>query len=220
MEACMGDFSGRDKLGMRVFDTVEESMRYYGFEDTRKGLGGYAGDLESGDVSCPGELRGDAVSQNGQCEWSKKKAFINEYKHGVSFEVASWLYSENPPPGYRILYDDPADNGEGLESLWGIDIRDTVVARLGGIGCFLVKVDREHVHSGRIRLISVRKVSEKAVVEAIKKHETNSSVSVLARVVVGTLGKKYITSSESPVLEEMNRRVLAYENVRYLARLM
>jgi uncharacterized DUF497 family protein len=173
--------------------------------------------LESANIVPPQELRGDAVSANGQCEWDRKKAFINLYKHGVSFEEVSLVFSEKPPSGYGILYDDPTDDGTGLESFWGIDIRDKVVARLGGKGCVIVKIDREHVRSGRVRLISVKKASEKEVMKAIRAHEINSSVSVLLRVETALL-RRHISATKHPeIVAEVKRRIRAYENIRYMS---
>jgi uncharacterized DUF497 family protein len=209
----MGDFSGMDKRVRRPFETVEESMRFWGCEPTREGFMTYIALLESGDISPPLGLRGDEVSPDGECEWDKKKAFINLHKHGVSFRDISPLFSEKPPPGFWVLYDDPNDDGDGLESVWGHDIRDKVVAAINGQGYYLIKVDRDHVHSGRVRLISVWKVSKKVVDDAIRAHEINSSVSVLARVILGSFGRSV---TDQAVLVEMNRRVQAYENIRYL----
>jgi hypothetical protein len=204
-----------------MFQTVEEAMRFYALDPhSKRRRKQYATGLESGDFVVPQELRGDEVSVNGQCEWDKKKAFINLHKHGVSFEDASLVFEESPPPGYGILYDDPQDNGFGLESFWGIDIRDKVVARFGGKGCVIVKVDREHVSSGRVRLISAHLVSEKDVVRAIRDHEINSSVSVVLRVEADTLGR-YLGVSKTPEIEaEVKRRIQAYENIRYLSSIM
>jgi uncharacterized DUF497 family protein len=214
----MDDFSGRDKLGRRGFDTVEESMRFYLKDpNDKRALKIYASDLEAGDVGCPAELKGDAVSHNGQCEWDKKKAFINLYKHGVDFETASLAYSDDPPSGYGVIYDDPSDDGTGFESFWGIDIRDRVIARLGGNGYVMIKVDRDHVKSGRVRLISVQRVSEKEVLKAIQAHEINSSVSVLARVAVASYPRKPSTFRNPLIRAEIDRRIQAYENVRYLS---
>jgi uncharacterized DUF497 family protein len=217
----MGDFSGRDKLERRGFDTVEESMRgHYMDPDDKREVKEYADALLAGDIASPLELRGDTISQNGACEWDKKKAFINKYKHGVTFEQASLAFSENPPPGYGVLYDDPNDDGTGFEAPWGIDIRDQVVARLGGSGCVMVKVDRDNVKSGRVRLISVRWVSEKEVMKAIQEHEINSSVSVLARAAVASHPYRSRAFKNKAIRSEVNRRIQVYENIRYLAHLM
>jgi uncharacterized DUF497 family protein len=178
----------------------------------------YAASLESGDFVPPQELRGDAVSANGKCKWDKKKAFINLYKHGVSFEEASLVFGGKHLPGYEVLYDDPTDDGSGLEGFWGVDIRDKMVARLGGSGCVIIKVDREHVRSNRVRLISVQKVSEKDVMRAIQAHEINSSVSVTLRVEAATVGR-YLRPS-SVVQAKVEQIVQAYENIRYLSSVM
>jgi hypothetical protein len=69
--------------------------------------------LEEDSANCPVELQGDGVSSNGKCEWDKKKAFINLYKHEVSFEDVSRLYSPNPPAGYEVLFEDPDGSGSG-----------------------------------------------------------------------------------------------------------
>jgi uncharacterized DUF497 family protein len=199
------------------YQTVEEAMVAYGMDPkTRNGLKTFVSELVSNDVPTLQELRGDEVSKNGRCEWDKKKAFINLYKHGVSFEEASLIFEDNPPSGYGVLYDDPSDDGLGLESFWGIDIRDKMVARLGGKGCVIVKVDREHVHSGRVRLISVRKVSEKDVMLAIRDHEINSSVSVVLRVEAALFGKRMWASSGPKMVEGVQQQIQAYENIRFL----
>jgi hypothetical protein len=116
-----------------MFQTVEESMIAHGMNPkSRRGLREFISELESANIVPPQELRGDEVSDNGQCEWDKKKAFINLHKHGVSFEEASQIFEETLPHGYGVLYDDPTDNGTGLESFWGVDIRDKVLGRLPG----------------------------------------------------------------------------------------
>jgi uncharacterized DUF497 family protein len=203
------------------FQTVEESMLFYDLDPSSKyWRKKYALSLESGDFGVPQELEGDAVSDNNQCEWDKKKAFINLYKHGVSFEDASLLFEETPPPGYEVVHDDPTDEGIGLESFWGIDVRDKMVARLGGKRYVIVKVDREHVDSGRVRLISVWKVPEKAVLKALKDHNLNSAVSVVLRVEASVL-RRHVSASRNPeILAEVDRRIKAYENVRYLSSIM
>jgi hypothetical protein len=204
-----------------MYQTVEESMRaHYKDPESKWDRKRFADDLEAGNVVPPQELRGDAVSNNGQCEWDKKKAFINLYKHGVSFEDASRAFEPASPPGYGIIYDDPTDDGTGLESFWGVDIRDKVLVRLPGGACYMIKVDREHVHSGRVRLISVQRVSEREVLRALQAHEVNSSVSVLARVAFASVASSP-SNRRSPVIRaDINRRIKAYENVRHLSSIM
>jgi uncharacterized DUF497 family protein len=180
----------------------------------------YVLELASGDIAPPEELRGDAVSANGQCEWDKKKAFINRYKHGVTFEEASVAFEDSLAPGYGIIYDDPTDNGSGLDSFWSVDIRDKVIARLPGGACYMIKAGREHVNSRRVRLISVQRVSEKEVMKAIKEHEINSSVSVLARVAFASVGWSPSNRRNPLVRADINRRIQAYENIRYLSSIM
>jgi uncharacterized DUF497 family protein len=206
--------SGRKRLP-KVYETVEEVMVAYGMNPkTRHGLKTFALELVSDDVPTPQELRGDDISKNGQCEWDKKKAFINLHKHGVSFEEASLIFEANPPAGCGVLYDDPSDDGTGLESFWGIDIRDKVIGRLPSGACFIVKIDREHTNSSRVRLVSVRRVSEKDVVQAIRNHEANSSVSVVLRVEAADVRKHVVVSSI--MLEGVKQRIQEYENLRLL----
>jgi hypothetical protein len=201
------------------FQTVEEAMSADGYNSkSRLEFNQYVGDLEDGTATVPQELRGDVVSDNGQCEWDKKKAFVNLHKHKISFEEASKVFEPSLPYGYGILYDDPSDDGTGLNSPWGLDIRDKVLARMPNGACYIIKVDREHVHSGRVRLVSVRPVSEKVVLEAIKAHETNSSVSVIARAVFGDFAERVSPSRKTPEFYVAIRSSLqSYENIRYLS---
>lgn len=210
--------SGRKKLPV-VYETVEEAMRADGRDpENRLEWNQYVIDLADGCVPVPQELRGDAVSSNGQCEWDKKKAFVNLYKHKVSFEDASKVFEPSLPPGYGIIYDDPLDDGTGLTSPWGLDIRNKVLARMPGGACYIILVDREHVQSGRVRLISVRRVSEQVVLEAIKAHETDSSVSVMARVVFWDFAERTPSSRKTPEFyQAVKSSIQAYENIRYLS---
>jgi uncharacterized DUF497 family protein len=217
----MSDYSSRGKRVRRPLETVEESMRaHYRDPSDKRDLKAYASELEAGDITPPLELQGDEVSLNGQCEWDKKKAFINLYKHGIGFETASLVYSPSPPSGYEIIYDDPTDDGTGFESFWGIDIRDKVLARLGGNGCVMIKVDRDYVNSKRIRLVSVQRVSEREVLKAIREHEVNSSVSVMVRVAVASHPRKPALFKNPLIKADINRRIQAYENIRYMASIM
>jgi uncharacterized DUF497 family protein len=212
--------SGKKPLSS-VYPTVNEFLLAHHLdpkmEESRAAL---ASMIEDGEAIPPLELQGNGVSSNGQCEWDKTKAFINQYKHGVSFEEVSLLYSERPPLGFKVIYDDPTDKGTGLGSVWGFDIRDWVVAKIGKRGCILVKVDREHTFSGRVRLISARPVSEKVALKAIQDHELNSSVSVTARVIFNSFGREYATSMGQMVRDELFSRIQAYENIRYLSSIM
>jgi hypothetical protein len=211
----MGEYSDESDV-VSGFETVEESMRAHYLDPSRqKDLRVYASELEAGNFAKPKELAEDAVSANGKCEWDKKKAFINRYKHGISFESVSLAFSDPPPKGFEILYDDPNDDGTGLVSFWGVDIRDSVIARIGGKGCALVKVDREHTHSRRVRIITAYPLRERAVMEAIKAHELNSSVSVLARSVVGS--RRGLSAS---IRAAVDLKVKEYENIRRLTSLM
>jgi uncharacterized DUF497 family protein len=176
--------------------------------------------LDSSEVQCPLDLKGDDVSVNGQCEWDKKKAFINQYKHNVSFEEVSKLYSDPPPLGYAVLYDDPDDTGTEEGSFWGFDIRGWVVAKIGSRGCIIIQVDRSHTKSKRVRLISARPVSQKAALDAIHDHELNSSVSVTARVIFNSFGKASGSVEGQEIRDGLFRKIQAYENIRYLTSVM
>ena len=65
----------------------------------------YALLLDSGQKGVPvaDELVGDEISSNGLCVWDRKKAFINNYKHKVSFRVISRVFENPPPPGCEIV---------------------------------------------------------------------------------------------------------------------
>jgi uncharacterized DUF497 family protein len=203
------------------FQTVEEEMVYYSLDpNSNYWRKRFAENLESGEVGVPQELLGDDVSANGKCEWDKKKAFINRYKHGVSFDEASLVFAERPPAGYEVLFDDPHDKGSGLDSFWGIDIRDKMVVRLGGKACAIIKVDRNHVNSKRVRLISVQRVSEKEVMKALQAHSVNSSVSVVLRIEAAMLRRHLVVSENPEIAAEVKRRIQAYENIRYLSSIM
>jgi uncharacterized DUF497 family protein len=218
----MGYFanSGRKPLPS-FYETVDEFLLAHhmdpNLEESRAVL---ADMIEKKEVPPPAEISGEGVSLNGQCEWDETKAYINLYKHGVSFEEVSLLFSEVPPLGFEVLYDDPTDTGTGLGSIWGYDIRDWVVAKIGRRGCILVKVDREHTKSGRVRLISARPVSQKVAFRAIQDHELNSSVSVTARVIFNSFGREFNTVMGQPVRDELFSKIQAYENVRYLSSIM
>jgi uncharacterized DUF497 family protein len=200
-----------------VCETVEEFLRTHHLDPSvRESREILASMLEGGEVSCPLELRGDDISVNEQCEWDKKKAFINLYKHKISFEEVSKLYSTQPPPGYEVLYDDPTDTGTEEGSFWGFDIRDWVVAKIGAQGCIIIQVDRSHTVSGRVRLISARPVPQKAALDAIRDHELNSSVSVTARVIFNSFGGGSVSVAGRGAKSGLFRKIQAYENIRYL----
>jgi hypothetical protein len=69
-------------------------------------------------------------------------------------------------------------------------------------------------------LISVRKVSEKEVLKAIEEHSVNSSVSVLARVLVASFGPGFSLYRDPSIREEIAGKIQAYENIRYMASMM
>jgi uncharacterized DUF497 family protein len=138
--------------------------------------------LEEGSVNCPLELQGDAVSDNGRCEWDKKKAFINLHKHGISFDVVSLLYSPVPPSGYEVLFSDPDGSGAVGESVWGLDVRDFVVAKIGRKGCVLIRVSPDTILRGSVRLISARPVSQRVAMEVIQEREIKSSVEIFDQI--------------------------------------
>jgi hypothetical protein len=95
-----------------------------------------------------------------------------------------------------------------------------VVAKAGLDGCVLIQVDRSPIVPGRVRVVSVRKVPEKAVSDAIHAHELNSSVSVAARVIFNSYGRASTAKPGDEVRDGMFRKIQAYENIRYLSSIM
>jgi hypothetical protein len=150
--------------------TIEESMADYGLDPRDKiDLAEYARMLRDGELmfGVPEELQGDAVSGNGLCEWSCKKAFANKVFHDVSFETVSKLF-EGERPGYRVLFGDIDSQGSWRASSWGEDVRDFIVARIGGNSFYVVKVDREHTVSGRVRLVTAFRLKSEDVLRLMR----------------------------------------------------
>jgi hypothetical protein len=151
--------------------TIEESMEAHDLNPHNKGdVAEYARMLLSGELvhgGVPEDLRGDAVSLNSLCEWDRKKAFANKAFHDVSFETVSKLFEGNRP-GFQVLFGDIDAQGSGKTSLWGKDVRDFVVAKIGGDNFYVVKVDREHTVSGRIRLVTAFRLKKDVVLRLLK----------------------------------------------------
>lgn len=81
-------------------------------------------------------------------EWDKKKATINQRKHGVSFEVAARVFLD---PNRIEAYDDRGEYGEDRWKIVGMV--DPVVLAV----VYAVRGSAAQV----IRLISARKANEK-----------------------------------------------------------
>jgi hypothetical protein len=131
-------------------------MEYNGFDPSYADQWeDYADKLNQGFIrgEIPDELQGDAVSENGQCEWDKLKAFVNKWTHDITFEEVSKLFGVSLP-GYRIIGEMPNAYGTGVKSPSGLDLRDFVLAEIGKGRYAIIKVDRDYTVSDRIRLVS------------------------------------------------------------------
>jgi uncharacterized DUF497 family protein len=139
-----------------VVMAIEESMEYNGFDPSYADQWeDYADKLNQGFIrgEVPEDLQGDAISENGQCEWDKVKAFVNKWTHNITFEEVSKLFGVSLP-GYKIMGEVPNAYGTGRSSPSGVDWRDFVLAEIGKGRYAVIKVDRGNTSSGRIRLIS------------------------------------------------------------------
>ena len=125
----------------------------------------YAEMLDSGEVTLlADELKGDEVSKNKCCEWDRKKAFINEHKHGVSFEFISRLF-EIPIPEGHFMFADRPDSGSYGEN-------DRVIAKIGKDRYVVIKIDKS---SSVTRLISAYVVTRKQFERELSQHLIRSS---------------------------------------------
>jgi hypothetical protein len=95
---------------------IRETARSLGLDlENRSEHDSFVDMLDRGKVDpLPDELVGVAVSRNGLCQWYKKKAYINQWKHHVSFEQASRLFEDPLPEGCAIYYEeyDPRRHNE------------------------------------------------------------------------------------------------------------
>jgi hypothetical protein len=163
-------------------------MHLVGIDPTKRDeVKEFARKLSADEVPIPDDWNYLVVSSNKRCEWFHVKDFINRQLHGMNFERVSRLFEVNPPPGDELMFSDVLGTGDGKEKSWGFDLRDRVLARIGGDSFFVIRVDFEHVKSNRVHLISAFPVSRKVVEEAIHDHFIDSSVSVIERVIMGNL---------------------------------
>ena len=133
----------------------------------------YAELLDSGQKNVPvaDELVGDAYSSNGKCVWHKKKAFINQYKHGVSFELISRVFEDPLPDGYRIL-DEVPDTTSAED-------RDRVLAVIPPNHYVVVKLD---VKGNLVRLITAQNVDHRMAKRFMNQGLVQSSKSVIRSI--------------------------------------
>jgi hypothetical protein len=161
-------------------------MRWLGLDPARSSdLKEFARKIRANETHVPDDWNKLVVSSNGKCEWFHAKDFINRQLHGMSFERVSLLFGDTLPSGDEVLFADPEGTGDGVERPWGYDFRGRVVAKIGGNHYFIIRVDFDHVKSGRIHLVSAYAVSRKVVEDAIQDHAVNSSVNILERIMVG-----------------------------------
>jgi hypothetical protein len=125
------------------------------------------------------------VSQNGSCEWSYVKDFINKQIHGMSFERVSLLFGDDVPPGDEIMFSAVLGKWYGKEKrALGSDLWGRVVIRVGGSHFFVVRVNPEYVD--RVRLLSAFPVSRK-VVEGVTGDHSISKWSVIDRIIIDSM---------------------------------
>jgi hypothetical protein len=168
-------------------------MRWVGLSPSnRSHLKEFARKISADEIPVPDDWNRLVVSSNGRCEWFFVKDFINRQIHGMSFERISLLFGADPPAGDGVMFTDVKSTGDGGERSWGFDFRERVVARVGGNHYFVIRVDSEYVKSGRIHLISAFPVSRKVVMDAVRDHAVDSSVSLMERVIVGSLREALI----------------------------
>jgi uncharacterized DUF497 family protein len=157
---------------------IAESMGQYGLRrDNREDCRRYAILLEEGRVKpLPQDLAGLQVSRNRKCQWFKKKAFINQWKHQISFERVSHLFEDPLPPGFEIVYveEDPAGDEKQYE--YYQDYRDRMLVKIDPKHYVVVKVDMEHTTSGLVHLVSARYANTAAVQDALRKRSISGSV--------------------------------------------
>ena len=147
--------------------TFDEVFRYIGLQGNRdQQYKQYAELLDSKQKGIPvvKELIGDQVSQNGLCEWDKKKAFINKHKHNVEFETISIVFEEPPPDGCEIVKDIPDPNSGGRNNRVIVFLAPDV---------FLVITTEGS--GGLVRLISAREMSMGQVRRELHQSITSST---------------------------------------------
>jgi hypothetical protein len=163
-------------------------MQWLGLDPANKqDLKEFAVKIQADETHVPDDWVHIVISKNNKCEWFFVKDFINTQIHGISFERVSLLFGDESDLGDEILFADPEGTGSGVEYPWGVDLRDRLVAKIGGDHYFIIRVDYDHVKSGRIHLISAYSVSKKVVEAAIQEHSINSSVNILERILIGHL---------------------------------
>ena len=133
---------------------LQEVFEYLGISGTSDQCNKEYADLldsRQGGVPIADELVGDQVSGTELCVWDRKKAFINKYKHGVSFEVVSRAFEEPPPPGYDLV--DREANSKGREGT-------KVYMRISSDRYVVIVIERE---GSKIRIISAKKYNRKKI---------------------------------------------------------
>jgi len=121
-------------------------------------------DTQQKNIPVADELVGIQVSLNGICDWDRKKAFVNLYKHGADFEEISLLFDEPLPDGW-ILIDDFVDVGSEGEN-------DRVY---GFIPPSLFLVIKTQNDGGLVRLISARGTTKAALRKDLDRQYVKSS---------------------------------------------
>jgi uncharacterized DUF497 family protein len=130
----------------------------------------------------PDELDGIQYSRNGKCQWYKKKAYVNRWKHGVSFEQVSRLFEDPLPSGYSILYEEWDPHSTGVSFGNYDDDRDRLIARIDPRHYVVVKVDPGSVRSGMVHILSARYADPKLIEKALSNRYAGGSSEVFQSV--------------------------------------
>ena len=187
-------------MEFRFVEQVLDHLRLSGCNDREQ----YAEMLDSGQTDVvPLELCGVEVSHNGLCDWDKKKAFINEHKHKISFEVVSKVFEDPPPRGFQIV----DDGWNSYDWNAGMD-REYVLAK---IASNLYLVIRTQGVGSLIRLISARLVktheAEKIVVGNLKQYP-----GMLTRSIAGMYNDDGTIRQEARLDKTLMNYLMIYSN--------
>jgi uncharacterized DUF497 family protein len=172
---------------------IRETKESLGLDpDSRSDHGVFVEMLDSGKVaSLPDELVGLAVSRNKRCQWYKKKAYINRWKHQVSFEFISRLFEDPPPSGFEVLYEEYDQRSTGMIGENADDERERLLVRIDPRHYVVVKIGQDFTRSGLVHLISARLANTKEVEAALRAREVNGSVHRLQAVLDGSEAYDY-----------------------------
>jgi uncharacterized DUF497 family protein len=163
---------------------IVEAMAEFGLNRTsREDCKKYASLLEENKVKdLPDELKGLQVSGNKKCQWFKKKGFINQWKHQISFERISHLFEDPVPAGFEIVYEESDPHSTGEDYTHYTDRRDRLIAKIDPKHYVVVKIDPSYTSSRLVHLVSARYADASAVAEAMQQKSITGSVKLLQDV--------------------------------------